>query len=57
MKTVTPVTILERKKDFLKQLNNFKIDEKLANDFENIISNFKINRIISFCSGSCKVEY
>lgn len=38
MITVTPVYYVgETKKDYLKQLINFKIDEKLANDFENIL--------------------
>ena len=49
--------VSDNKQGYLDQIKKFKIDKTLSVDFENIFSKSKINRLISFCSGSCMLEY
>ena len=47
----------DTKKEFLNQLNDFIIDKKLSDDINDILKKNKLKKIISFCSGTCKLEY
>ena len=45
------------KKDYLIKLNSYDPDKKVINDFSDLVQRDRIKKIISFCSGSCNIEY
>ena len=45
------------KKDYLIKLNSYDPDKKVVNDFSDLVQRGHIKKIVSFCSGSCNIEY
>ena len=45
------------KKNYLMKLNSYDPDKKVINDFSDLVQRSQIKKIISFCSGTCKIEY
>jgi hypothetical protein len=49
--------IPKNKKEFLERLESYKPTPRIISDFENMKNNFSLNKLVSFCSGSCMLEY
>lgn len=49
--------IPKNKKEFLNKLESYKPTPRIISDFEKMKNNFSFNKLVSFCSGSCMLEY